>query len=118
MIHNEESRTDLGTIRIHKNVIASIASLAATEIEGVKRIGGDLKSGLMMLIGKKTSLAIKVEIDKNNEVTVEIPIIIKYGFNISDIAGKVQENVHNTLEKMINLSIKDINVNVQGIERG
>lgn len=118
MMRNEESHTDLGTIRIHKNVIASIASLAATEIEGVKRIGGDLKSGLLMLMGKKISLAVKVEIDKNNEVTVEIPIIIKYGFNIPAIAAKVQENVHNTLEKMINLSIKDINVNVQGIEKG
>lgn len=117
-MHKEESRTDLGTIRIHKNVIASIASLAATEIEGVKRIGGDFKSGLIELIGKKSYMAIKVEIDKNEEVRVEIPLIIKFGFNIPDIASRVQENVYNLLKKMINLSIKDININVQGIERG
>lgn len=117
-MQREESRTELGTIRIHKNVIASIASLAAGEIEGVKRIGGDLKSGLINLIGKKLLSAVKVEISKNEEVKVEIPLIIKYGHNIPDIATKVQENVRNNLEKMTNLSIKDINVNIQGIERG
>lgn len=117
-MHKEESHTDLGAIRIHKNVIASIASLATTEIEGVKRIGGDFKSGLLELIGKKTTLAIKVEIDRNDEVKVEVPLVIKYGSNVPDVANKVQENIRNALEKMTNLAIKDININVQCIERG
>jgi len=117
-MQREESRTDLGTIRIHKNVIASIASLAAMEIQGVKKIGGNFKSGVMELMGQKSNLAVKVEINKNEEVKVEIPLIIKYGFNIPDVANKVQESVRNGLEKMTNLSIKDININVQGIERG
>jgi uncharacterized alkaline shock family protein YloU len=118
MMQREESRTDLGTIRIHKNVIASIASLAASEVAGVKRIGGNFKSGLLELIGRKSLSPIRVELNKNEEVKLEIPLVIKYGFNIPDIAGKVQEGVRNNLEKMTSLSIKDINVNVQGIERG
>jgi uncharacterized alkaline shock family protein YloU len=118
MHHKEESHTDLGIVRIHKNVIASIASIAASEIEGVKRIGGDFKSGLLELVGKKASMAIRVDIDKNDEVRVEVPIVIKYGYNIPDIANKVQENVRLSLEKMTNLLIREININVQGIERG
>ena len=117
-MHQEESRTDLGIIRIHKNVIASIASLAAVEIAGVKKVGGNFTSGLMELIGQKSPLAIKVEINKNDEVKIDVPIIIKYGFSIPDIANKVQESVRTALEKMTNLSIKDIDINVQGIERG
>lgn len=117
MNQNEESNTDLGKIRIHKNVVASIASLAATEIEGVKRIGGDFKSGILEMIGKKTSIAIRVEFDKNDEVRIEIPLVIRYGFNVPEVAGKVQENVRNALEKMTNLSVKDVNVNVQCIEK-
>lgn len=116
-MQTEESRTDLGTIRIHKNVIASIAALAAIEIEGVKRVGGDLKSGILEMVGKKSLSPIKVEISKNEEVKVEIPVVIKYGFNIPEIANKAQESVRNALEKMTNLSIKDININVQRIER-
>jgi uncharacterized alkaline shock family protein YloU len=116
-MHKEESQTDLGKIRIHKNVIASIASIAAVEIDGIKRIGGDFKSGILELIGKKALMAIKVEIDKNEEIRVEVPLVIKYGFNIPDIANKVQENIRDALEKMTSLSIKYININVQGIEK-
>lgn len=116
-MHKEESHTDLGAIRIHKNVITSIASLATAEIEGVKRVEKNLKSGILELIGKKSLCSIKVEIDKNEDIRIEIPIIIKYGSNIPDIANKVQENVRNALDKMTNLSIKDININVQGIEK-
>ena len=117
-MQGEESRTDLGAIRIHKNVIASIASLAILEIEGVKRLGGDLKSGILEIVGKKSLSPIKVEISKNEEVKVEIPMVIKYGFNIPEVANRAQESVRNALEKMTNLSIKDININVQRIERG
>ncbi|MDD5561296.1 MAG: Asp23/Gls24 family envelope stress response protein [Candidatus Omnitrophica bacterium] len=117
-MNRDESRNELGSVRIHKNVISSISSVAAMEIEGVKKVGADLKSSLLELIGQKTSLAVKVEISKNEEVKVEIPVIIKYGYNIPDTACRVQENVRQALEKMTNLSVKDINVNVQGIERG
>jgi len=117
-MHKEESQNDLGIIRIHKNVIASVTAIAATEIDGVKRVGTDFKSGLMELVGKKSYSSIKVEFDKNEDVKVSVPIIIKYGFNIPDIANRVQENVRAALEKMTNLSIKEINVNVRGVERG
>lgn len=116
-MHREESVTDLGAIRIHKNVISSISSLATTQIEGVKRVGGDFKSGLFELIGRKPLLAIKVEVNKNDEVRLDIPVVIRYGFNIPDVASKVQESVRVALEKMTNISVKDININVQSIER-
>jgi len=116
-MQNEESRTDLGTIRIHKNVIASIASLAAIEIPGVKRIGGGFGSGLREIMGQKPQSSIKVEISKSEEVKIGVPVVIKYGFNIPDIANRVQENVRLALEKMTNLSIKDVDVLVQGIEK-
>ncbi len=116
-MQREESRTELGAIRIHKNVVASIASLATMEIEGTKSIGKNFRSGFLEMLGRKNISGIKVEIDKNEEIRVDIPLIIKYGYNIPDIADKVQENVRNALERMTNLSIKDININVRGVER-
>lgn len=113
---HEGSRTDFGVIKIHKNVIASIASLAATEIEGVKRVG--VKGGILELLGKNSLASIRVDINKHEEVTVWLPLIIQYGFNIPDVSSRVQESVRQALEKMTNLSIADININVQGIERG
>ena len=117
-MHKEESRTDYGMIRIHDNVIASIAAVAAAEIEGVKSVGKNFKTGILELIDRKNLSAIKVEKDKNGDITLQIPLVIKYGVNIPEVANKVQENVRQALEKMTNLSIKDINVNVQAIERG
>ena len=114
---NEESRTDLGAIRVHKDVIASIASLASLEIEGVKKIGGDLKASFYELLGRKEQRGIKVEIDRNNEVKLDVPLIVEYGYNVTDIARSVQENIQLSLEKMTNLTIKEINVNVQRIEK-
>lgn len=114
----EETRTDLGKVRIYKKVIASISSIATMEAEGVIRIGGNLKSSLYQALGDKGVSAINVEIDKNSEVKIDVPIIIKYGYNIPDVCQKIQENIKAALEKMIGLSIKDININVQSIERG
>lgn len=118
MIEREESHTELGTIKVHKNVVASIASIAALEIEGVKKVGGSFKSALLEIIGKKAGSAVKVEFDNNLEVRIVIPLVVKYGFNVPDIANRVQENVRNALEKMTNLVLKDININVQSIEKG
>jgi uncharacterized alkaline shock family protein YloU len=112
----EYSETDSGTILIHNDSIASVALIAATDIEGVKSIGTKLTSRLLELIGRKSSV-IKVTIDKNSRLSLTIPLITQYGYNIPDVANKVQENVRAAVEKMTDLSIKDININVQGVQR-
>ncbi len=113
------SHTDLGAVKIHKNVISSISASAALETEGVRAIGTNLTSrALEFLTNKTSSGAVNVEFDRNDEVKIDIPLIIKYGYNIPTVAAKAQENIRAALEKMTNLSIKDINVNIQGIERG
>ncbi|MDD5730428.1 MAG: Asp23/Gls24 family envelope stress response protein [Candidatus Omnitrophica bacterium] len=112
----EESRTDLGTISIHNNVISSLASIAAQEIEGVKEVSKHARIGFLELTGKKPSV-IKVNVDQAGQVTLEIPLTVKYGYNIPDIANKVQENVRNALEKATNLSVKNINIIVCCIEK-
>jgi len=116
-MHKEESTLDLGTIKIHKNVIASIASLAALEIEGVKKIGKNFKMGLWEMVGRRSYSSVKVMFEKNDEVCVELPLVIRYNFNVPEVANKVQENVRNALEKMTNLTVRNINVAVQGIEK-
>ena len=76
-MRKEESRTDLGAIRIHKDVIASIASLASLEVEGVKKIGGDFKASIYELLGKKEQRGISVEIDRNDEVRLSVPLVVR-----------------------------------------
>ncbi len=113
----EEARTEQGMVRIHKNVIASIASIAASEIEGVKRVEVDFKSGIYNLIGRHPKARIKVSIYKNEWIKISIPLVVKYNFNIPEIASKVQENVRSALEKMTDINIKDVEINVKAIEK-
>lgn len=84
------SKIDLGAVKIQKNVIASIASISASEIEGVKQIGAQPNFSITGLLSLKTSKAIRVEFGKNDEIKLEIPLIVKYGYNIHEIAEAVQ----------------------------
>lgn len=111
------SKIDLGAVKIHKNVIASIASIAALENEGVKQIGRPANFNVGELLGLKSSKAIKVDFGKNDEIRLEIPLIVKYGYSIPEIAEGVQENVRQALEKMLDKSPRDISISIQGIDK-
>ena len=118
MLDRNDSLTELGTVKIFRNSVATIAAIASVEVEGVKSIAGNFYSWLTGLVGKKDPGAIRVNFDKNGDVSLEISLVVKYNYNIPDVAIKVQENVRNSLEKMTNLSIKDVSVNVSAIEKG
>lgn len=116
-MRKEEARTDIGVVRIHKNVIASIAAQAAMEIDGVKRIGGHSQGFLREILDKKNAQAIRVEFDRNGEAKIDIPLVVRYGHHIPDIASSVQENARQALEKMTNVVVRDIDISVRGIEK-
>lgn len=114
----DEVNTGLGKINIYENVIASIVAIAAAEIEGVVKVGGNFKSIVFELFGRKNNTAgIKVDFDKNGHATISVPVIIKYGVNLPEIAGKIQENVKSSVERMSDVIIKDINIDIQSVER-
>lgn len=113
----KEEKTEFGVVRIHKEVIASVAAIAISEIEGVSAIPNAFKAGILEMLGKKYYPGINVLIDKNNDVKLEVKINVKYGFNIPEVATKVQDNIRLAMEKMSDLSLKEINVNIQGVER-
>ncbi|MCM8763229.1 MAG: Asp23/Gls24 family envelope stress response protein [Candidatus Omnitrophica bacterium] len=113
----EESFSDLDTFKINARAIAQIASLAVGEIEGVRCATQDLKAVFSHIFGCKEHEGIKVKFDKNNEAKIRISLIVKYGYNIPQIAAKVKDNVYHALEKMAGISIKEIDINVSGVER-
>lgn len=113
-----DSKTDLGTVKIHQSVIASIATIAALEIEGVKEIARVADFDIFKFLGLKNSKSIKVEFSKNGQINLEIPLVVRYGYNIPEISESVQEGVRQALEKMVDKSPRYITINIQGIEKG
>ena len=113
----DESLSGFDSVKINNRAIASIAYLAATEIEGVKSLAKDYKYIFMEIIGAKNQTGIKVKFDKNNDMKIKISLVVKYGYSIPEIAAKVQENVYKALDKMTGINVKDIDINVRGVER-
>ena len=118
MIRHDEKGTDYGFIKIHKNVIAQVACIAAKEVEGISRISTNLLArGVNLLTkGKIKIYPVKIELKQNNEVSISISIVVHYGVNIPTVALNVQENIKKAIEKMTGLYPTDINIKVKGVD--
>ncbi|MDD5449692.1 MAG: Asp23/Gls24 family envelope stress response protein [Candidatus Omnitrophica bacterium] len=118
MSHQEDKRTDYGLIKIHKNVIGQIASMAAREVDGVSRISSDMFSKALKMAsgGRIVRYPVKIDFKDNNEVEICISIVVRYGINIPEIAAKVQENIKKAIEKMTGLYPSEIHIKVKGVE--
>ncbi len=107
--------SEIGTIRIANEVVAIIAGLAATEVEGVAGMSGGIAGGIAEALGRKNlSRGVKVEVGEE-ETIVDIFLIVHYGVRIPDIAFGVQERVKNAIEKMTGLRVLKVNIHVQGV---
>lgn len=112
-INNEG--VDYGTVKIANEVVAIIAGLASTEVEGVAGMSGGITGGISDILGMKNlSKGVKVEVGEK-ECAIDIFIIVEYGSRISEVALRVQENVKEAVETMTGLNVIEVNVNVQGV---
>ena len=105
----------IGTVKIADDVVAMIAGLAATEVEGVAAMAGNVSNELMSRVGmKKLSKGVKVDVlDKH--VTVELAIMMEYGYNIPATCQKVQMKVKTAIENMTGLQVTDVNIRIAGV---
>ncbi len=107
--------TDIGTIRIADDVVAVIAGLAATEVEGVSAMSGGFAGGIAEVLGRRSlSKGVKVEVG-TEEAKVDLHIVVTYGVRIPDVAWGIQENVKKAIEEMTGLRVLQVNVHVQGV---
>ena len=113
-----ENKIDLGSIQIHKKVIGEIAAAALDETDGVHLAPKDLWNQFLGMIGQKNCPGIDVTVDKDEQVTIELKVTIRYGINIPDIARQIQDVVRLAVEKTTDIHLREVNVNVQGTERG
>ncbi len=115
----EEEKTreesDLGTIKIHNEVISTIASRAATEAKGVAGLSGGVVDGLAKMIGRRNpEKGVKVEI-ADDDVNIDMSILVEYGVSIPTVCRQIQGVVRSRVEEMTGKNVKSININVHGI---
>lgn len=112
--------TSNGSVYFVSDVLATIAGLAVTEVEGVANTVSGSGSFVDMFARKAQSNSknltrgIKVDVD-GNDVSVNVTIIVEYGFPVPEVAGDIQENVKKAIETMTGMNVKSVDVHVQGV---
>ena len=98
---------NLGEVKIADEVVAIIAALAATEVEGVASMAGNITNDLIARLGMKNlSRGVKVDV-LEGIVTVSLALVLKYGYNIMDVSAKIQEKVKAAVENMTGLTVAE-----------
>ena len=111
-----------GSVSFATDVVATIAGLAATEIEGVASMAGsnngsslaDILSRRMTSNSKNLTKGVKVEVQEG-KVNVDVHFIVEYGSPVPEVAKGIQENVKKAIETMSGLTVENVDVHVQGI---
>ena len=122
-MENEEKSTfsmqndsGLGEVKIADEVVAIIAALAATEVEGVASMAGNVTNELVSKLGMKNlSKGVKVDV-LEGIVTVVLALNLKYNYSIIEVCEKVQTRVKAAIENMTGLEVADVNIKVAGVE--
>lgn len=103
-------------VKIADEVVAIIAALAATEVDGVASMAGNITNEVIGKLGiKNLSKGVKVDV-LEGVVTVSLALNLKYDYSIMEVTKKVQEKVKNAVENMTGLEVADVNIKVAGVE--
>lgn len=109
-----------GKVYFASDVVATIAGLAVTEVEGVANTVG-VNNGFADIFSRRTpsnsknlTRGIKVEILENT-VGVDVTIIVEYGSPVPEVASAIQENVKKAIETMTGMTVRGVDVHIQGV---
>jgi uncharacterized alkaline shock family protein YloU len=102
-------------IRISEEVIATIAGIAASEVDSLASMGGGFVDGIAGILGRKTpGRGIKVEL-KENQAAIDLSIVMQYGCKIHEVARDMQARVRSAVESMTGMEVTSVNVNILGV---
>lgn len=107
---------NVGVVQIADDVVAMIASLATTEVEGVNAMAGNITNELMSKVGvKKLTKGVRVVV-QGGTVRVDLAVTMEYGYNIPETCGQVQAKVKAAIENMTGLTCSDVNIRIAGVK--
>ena len=114
-VHMIHADGQLGEVQIADEVVATIAGLAATEVEGVASMAGNVTKELIGKLGvKNLSKGVKVLVTDNN-VDVDLALNIDYGYSIMKVSEKVQDRVKSAIENMTGLEGSMVNIRIMNV---
>ena len=101
-------------LSVSEEVISTIVEKTVMSVPGVYDIPGGIIDGITNILGSKKTRGIKVEIN-DKTITLDVYVIVEYGVKIPDIAWDIQDKVKKTLEEIVGMAVKAVNIHIQGI---
>jgi uncharacterized alkaline shock family protein YloU len=90
-----------GKIVYNPGIVNGIVALAVEEVQGA-----------VLVPGKKRGISLYFEKDG---VYADISVIVKYGFNVPELAYRIQQSVKQSVENMTKYKIVKVDVHVQDV---
>jgi len=109
--------TELGSIMILEEVIATVAGIAAMDCYGLVGMASrkQVKDSLTELLGRENpGRGVEVRIE-GDSVQVDLYIIVGYGTNIYEVAQNVRDKVRYVLNDLVGIVLNRVNIYVQGV---
>lgn len=118
MSENEKyiSRSDeMGNIHISVEVLNVIAAAAALEVEGVGGLSANGGTDMAEWMGRKgVTKGVRLTMAEDR-FHIDVSILVKYGYMVSEVATAVQEAVMSAVENTTGLTVTGVNVTVGGV---
>lgn len=106
---------NIGEVKISDEVVAIVAGLAATEVEGVVSLAGNITNDMVAKLGiKNLAKGVKVYVNEQS-VSVSLVVNIKYGTSIPAVSTVIQEKVKSAVETMTGLDVSEVNIKISGV---
>lgn len=100
-----------GTISLGENVVATIAGLAARDIEGIRTLG----RSRMIRFGDSPTRGVEAEVG-DTQAAVDVDVVIEYGCDIQALAETLRGRVAAEVARMCDRDVIEVNINVVDIE--
>ncbi len=104
-----------GVTSIAQDVVARIAALAAHEVEGVARLGGEVPEAMAATVGRIAARTgpegVGVEVG-TRQVACDLAVTVRYPSPIRQVTEAVRENVIDRIEAMTGLEVVEVNIAV------
>ena len=110
-----ERNNSFGDVVIADEVLAIIAGIAATEVEGVHSMDGGWSGQFISKLGiKDLARGVKVQV-REGEVKMDLSLNMEYGYAIPKVSNLVQDKVSASINNMTGLNVSEVNIRISGV---
>ena len=90
-----------GKVVYNAGIVQNIVALAIGEVEGA-----------MPVQGKRNGISLYLE---KEGIYADVSVVVKYGYNVPELAYRIQQSVKENVENMTRYKMVEVNVHVQDV---